>query len=168
VELAPQGDRLGTSAVLGDGLAAGLAGALTVIGVYFVGDAFAGAPLRTPSTLAAALFRGIEAAASAEPEITSALAYNAIHVLLWVLAGISASYFFALADRHPEAWYLLLVGVIVLFTWFLGLDVAVSSLGLGRIHLWLGGLLGAAAMGSFLWWRHPGVLQRAGHAFDRD
>jgi hypothetical protein len=168
VELTPQGGRLGASAVLGDGLTAGLAGALTVIGVYFVGDALAGAALRTPSTLAAALFQGSAAAASAEPEIASALAYNAIHVLLWTAAGISASYFFTLADRHPEAWYLLLVGLIVLFTWFLGLDVAVSSLGLGRIHLWMGGVLGAAAMGSFLWWRHPGVFRRAGHAFDRD
>lgn len=166
--MTPQGDSLELSAVLGDGLTAGLLGALTVIGIYFVGDALNGAPLRTPSTLSAALFRGVEAAGSAEPEITSALAYNAIHVLLWVLAGIAASYFFALADRHPEAWYLLLVGVIVLFTWFVGLDVAVGSLGLGRIHLWLGGVLGSAAMGSFLWGRHPGVFQRAGHAFDRD
>jgi hypothetical protein len=156
------------STVLADGLVAGLFGALTVIAVYFVGDVLAGATWRTPSTLATALFQGTEAAASVEPEVTSALAYNAIHVLLWVLAGFAGSYFFTLADRHPEAWYLLFVGLIVLLTWFLGLDVAVRSLGLGRIHLWLGGVLGAAAMGSFLWWRHPGVFQRAGHAFDED
>jgi hypothetical protein len=56
--------------------------------------------------------------------------------------------------------------VIVLFTWFLGLDVAVSSIGLGRIHLWLGGTLGAAAMGPFLWWRRPSLFQKARHAFD--
>jgi hypothetical protein len=167
-ELTSQSGRLEASAVLGDGLTAGLIGALTVIGVYLVADALAGAPLRTPSSLAAALFQGIEAAASAEPEITSALAYNAVHVLLWALAGVTASYFFALADVHPEAWYLLFVGVVVLFGWFLGLDVAVGSIGLGRVHLWLGGILGAAAMASFLWWRHPGVFQRAQHAFDRD
>jgi hypothetical protein len=114
------------------------------------------------------LFEGVAAARSAEPDIASALAYNGIHVLLWALAGVAASYFFALADLHPEAWYLLFVGVIVLLTWFVGLDVAVSSIGLGRIHLWLGGMLGAAAMAAFLWWRHPGVFDRAGHAFDRE
>ena len=107
-------------AVVHDGLLAGLIGGLVAILVVGVYDAIiSGEPLRTPSVLNALLFQGAEAARSVEPELTLAVAYNAVHLLLWLVAGIAAAWLVTLVEHHPAVWYLVFVGVSFAFGAFL-------------------------------------------------
>ena len=146
------------SAFLQDGLIAGFIGGLTVIAVFFVFDALNGQPLHTPTVLNALIFEGAEAARTVEPEITRAVAFNAIHVVVWLLAGFAAAWVVTMIESYPAVWYLLFVAIAFLFGAFLWIEGAFGVPGLGRFQLATGGLLGAAAMSLYLWWRHPGVL----------
>jgi hypothetical protein len=161
----PQDRPAGIAPVLQDGLFAGVIGAVTVLVVFFLVDLVAGDALRTPSTLGALLFEGAEAAARAESDLEISIAYNAVHFLLWLLAGLIASYLCTFVHRYPKVWYLVFVGVAFAFAAFLYLDGAFGVPGLGRFQLWLGAVLGAAAMGVFLWWRHPGLGAALGGAY---
>lgn len=149
--------------VLRDGLFAGLIGAFTVIAVFFAHDAASESVLWTPTVLGTLLFQGPEAALHVrQPVLSVALAYNGIHVLMWLAAGVGASWIAHLVEAHPRLWYVAGLAVIFVALVFLGLDRAAEGVELPRLHLWIGGLLGAAAMGAFLVWRHPRIVRRAG------
>ena len=148
--------------VLQDGLFAGLIGGLGMIAIYFLYDVATASPLRTPTVLGTLLFQGVEAARSARPELAVAIAYNGIHVLAWLAAGMLCAYLVQLVEHHPRSWYLVFVGAAFVALAAFLLDAAVNVTGLPRLHLWVGGFVGVSAMGAFLVWRHPAVLRRAG------
>lgn len=158
--------RPSVSAVLQDGLLAGMLGAFVTIAVFLVADALAGAPFRTPSVLYALVFEGSEAAARAPIEITHAVAYNALHLVVWLAAGFVLAALAAWTELHPRLWYLVFVAVLFGFFAFLWVSGAFGVPGLGQHHLWIGGLLGVGAMVGFLLWRHPYIVQHAGDVWE--
>ena len=141
-----------------EGFLAGCAGALAVALVFLTFDAIGGAALQTPSALGTLLFYGAEDARSASPELTRAVAFNAVHLVAWIAAGMLAAWIVAYVERHPVVWYLMFVAVAFSFGALLWLDGALGLPGLGRFHLIAGGLVGAAAMSLYLWHRHPALL----------
>lgn len=141
---------------------AGLLGGVSVVAVFTLGDLLFGELLRTPSVLGTLLFEGLEQARVAQPNLEVAIAYNGIHVLLWLAAGMAAAYLVQRVERAPRSWYLLFLGVVFLLTALLLLDATVLETGLGRLQLWLGGVLGIAAMSAFLLWRHPALRAHVG------
>src|SRR5882724_6295718 len=100
--------------VVREGIVAGLLGALAVALWFLAYDAAAGAPLRTPALLGAALFHGLREPAALVITPALVLQYTLFHGLVFVAFGWMAAGLFALTDgdRH------VLFGVFMLFCCF--------------------------------------------------
>lgn len=154
-----QKPRVSMRSVLQDGLFAGLLGAIAVIAVFLVFDAASGEPLRTPSVLYSLIFEGSEAAAHAHANAAHAAAYNAIHLLAWLAAGVAVAWLAAVTEAYPMVWYLAFIAVSFAFFAFLWVTGAFGVPGLGHNHLWVGALVGGGTMLGFLLRRHPGIAK---------
>jgi len=162
--------RSGLSAVLSDGLYAGLIGAFLVAAWFLVLDTLAGHAFRTPSLLGTWIIHGPDAVVDGMVDPAMVAAYTAVHLVAFVLAGTLASYLVALFDRHPAAG----VGLIFLFVFFeVGFFVFSAVMGgglIGRLGAWavgVGNLLASLGMAAYLWYRHPHLKESFGHIWDR-
>src|SRR6266545_604950 len=100
--------------VAGEGLTAGLAGAVAVAVWFLLYDLGAGMPLRTPALLGATLFHGLRDPSALLITLPLVLEYTAVHGLAFIAFGWAAAGLLALADREPR----LLLGVFMLFCCF--------------------------------------------------
>jgi hypothetical protein len=141
--------------VLPEGLEAGLAGALAVALVFLARDLWIGEPLHTPTVLGVLILQGAEAARETRSAPGAAALYNAVHFAVWTAAGFVSAW----AAGRPQRGALIVVGMAWVVSALL-LDALVAETGLGRSHLWLGGVAGTAAMGAYLAWRHPSLRPR--------
>jgi len=146
------------SLVLPEGIEAGLIGGLAVAAVILAHDAWLGDPMRTPALLGTLLVGGAEAARTAAPAAGSAALYHAVHFFAWVGLGFAASGVMRRAERTGARWLPPLAALLAMLP-LAALDVWVARAGIDRLHLWLGGLAGIAAMGVYLAWRRPGALR---------
>ncbi len=143
--------------VLPEGLEAGLLGGFVVVAVFLVRDAIAGPAFYSPSVLGALALRGAEAARETGVDGAMAGAYHVAHFAIWAVAGLAGSALMTTAEERGLRWlpwgvlFVYLVGLIALDAW-------AQDSGLGRMHLWSGGLAGGLAMGAYLFWRHPGAI----------
>ncbi len=158
-------DRL--AAIAEDGLISGIIGALTVAIFFLIVDALSGRPLFTPSLLGSVLFLGESAEDVREINVYVVIAYTALHMALFIGAGLAAAYAVSLFETRPHLGSVLLVLFVCFEASFLGLCVLVMPgvIGvLGSVMLAVGNLISAAAMATFLlWWRHPVALRNLGH-----
>lgn len=160
----PSEDR-GADLALPEGLEAGLASGIAVVVVYLLHDlASAGDWLYTPTVLGTLLRSGADAAGmvvadptAAEPGV--AALYHAVHFSAWTVAGFVGASLVRLAERRPELRFIPVLCAVSLIAFFFALDGEVRATGLGRLHLWAGGLVGAAAGIAVLMWRHPGSMR---------
>jgi hypothetical protein len=137
-----QRPRVAMRSVLQDGLFAGLLGAIAVIVVFY-----------------SLIFEGPEAAAHAQANAAHAAAYNMIHVLAWIAAGVVVAWLAAVTEAYPMVWYLAFVAVSFAFFAFLWVTGAFAVPGLGHNHLWVGALVGGGVMLGYLLRRHPGIAK---------
>ena len=141
-----------------EGLVAGLLGATIVAAWYFVFDAAAGRPFRTPDMLGKVVFRG-DFAPGAQEVIPGVVAgYTVLHLVMFALAGIALTFLVHLASRNLGLRMGLWIGLVVAFSLFTGLIYMVTTATGERVRLWtvVGGSLAAvAAMGWYLLRRHP-------------
>ena len=93
-----------------EGTLAGLLAAMLVAVAHAFSDALADDLLRTPLALASLLFEADGAGA-----VDGILLFSALHVSLWIGAGIASAYAIAVADAHPRA--LGIVFALLLFGW---------------------------------------------------
>lgn len=100
--------------ILYEGTVVGLAGAAAVAVWFFLYDLAAGAPLRTPALLGAALFEGLRDPAALKVTLALVLEYSVVHGLAFLAFGWAAAGLFALADRDRHV----LFGVFMLFCCF--------------------------------------------------
>jgi hypothetical protein len=91
-----------------------LAGAAAVAIWFLLYDLAAGAPLRTPALLGAALFEGLRDPSALVITPMLVLKYTIVHGLVFVAFGIAAAGLFALADRERRV----LFGAFMLFCCF--------------------------------------------------
>jgi hypothetical protein len=151
-----------SSLVLPEGLEAGLLGGLAVALVFFARDLASGEPIYTPSVLGTLVLRGVEAAREVRSAPGEAAAYHTLHFAVWVVLGFLASGLAGRAEGSPSlrglVWACFAGALLVL----VGLDFWVAETGIGRQHLWTGGLAGLASMAGFLVWRHPILLGSRG------
>ena len=146
-----------------DGLLAGVAGAATIALWFLVVDSVQGRPFHTPTVLGTALFRAREGLTDPRFVPTSVemvLAFTWIHVLVFLVIGLGASWLLTVAERNPHLGF----GVILLFVFFEGgfffaaWFVAQPILqALAWPIVLVGNLLAAAAMAFVLWRRRPGL-----------
>lgn len=152
-------DPIRSQLVLPEWIEAGLLGGFAVVAVFLVRDLWLGEPFHTPSVLGVWLFEGIESARRTTVELGAACAYHAVHFAAWVVVGLVATRLVRRAEDQPALWYLPLLGAAAGVLALLLADGALRETGLGRPHLWLGGIAGIAVTGAFLLWRHPRVLR---------
>ena len=95
--------------VVREGIAVGLIGAAVAMVLFLVVDLAAGAPLRTPAMLGAALFHGARGPGEVAITTPVVLGYTAVHVAGFVLFGLATSGLFALAEREKRVLGLIFI-----------------------------------------------------------
>jgi hypothetical protein len=146
-----------------EGLVTGLIGALVVAAWYFVFDAAAGHPLRTPNALGEIFLRGDLNPGARSIMPSAVVGYTILHFVLFALTGMGLVLLIHLASREISLRMGVWIGLVVAFCFFAGLTFMLATSTAERLPLWsvLGGsLLGVSAMGWYLWRRHP-RLQRS-------
>jgi hypothetical protein len=112
----------------------------------------------TPALFGGTLFYDL--ADSAHPVLAPGpvLAYNMLHLVVFLALGFGAAWLTELAERHPTAQYLVLVFLVMIgFHVYAGLVFFAQPL-LGNASWWrlgLGSLVAAVAMGWYLLREHP-------------
>lgn len=139
-----------------EGTLAGLLAAVLVVIAYALSDLLMGDPFRTPAVLSSLVFEGESGAG-----IHGILLFGALHVSLWVVAGVGSACAIAVADAHPRVFRLVLVVLSLAWIGVLYLSVVLSleaPEGTRSLHLWIGAFLGAAAVVGTLLSLHPRLL----------
>jgi hypothetical protein len=145
----------------GEGLAAGLIGAVTIAVWFFILDAVKGRPFYTPSVLGTVVFKGLTSSeALQQPGISfeMVLAFTWFHVLVFCALGWIAGWFVQRAEESPHFGY----GIALLIVFLLcGFIVACLIFAEPVLHaltmpaILVGNVLAVLAMGIFFWRRHP-------------
>jgi hypothetical protein len=154
---------LATTAVRGNvilhGMAAGLIGYATVVVFFLIADPSSGRPLfHTPALLGGALFFGLLDPASLEIAPGPILAYDGIHLLVFLLLGLVAAWFARLSERLPVGWVLALnLTVFVLFHLFGAFLVFTEPIraAIPLAHAAGATVLAVGAMTAYILWAHP-------------
>lgn len=154
---------LGDHPLIARGLVTGLIGAAVVALWFFLLDATAGQPLRTPAALGSALLFGASNVEAVEVNLGLVAAYTVVHVAAFGAAGIV---FVAIAEQIERAPALILVVALAMIV-LEAVVVAVLALGaqwvLGMVGVWsvvVANLLAVAAMGAYIWKTHPLLRHR--------
>ena len=149
----------GPGDVLLHGMAAGLIGYATIVVFFLIADPVSGRPVfHTPALLGGALFFGLREPAGLEIGPGPVLAYNGIHVLVFLLLGFVAAWFARLSERLPGGWVLAVnLMAFVLFHVYGAFVFFTEPI---RAAIPLGGAVGAtglavAAMTAYILWAHP-------------
>ena len=155
-----------TSNVYAEGILAGLVGAGAIAIWFLILDTVRGRPFYTPTVLATALFRGtggLSAPAQLSPSLELVLSFTWVHVLAFLLIGLAAARFVAVAERNPDFGF----GVVLLFVIFeFGFVLFSAFFAEPVLHAvaWqsvlLGNLIAAAAMAAVFRLRHPRMTIR--------
>ena len=112
-----------------EGIIAGLLGASAVALWFLVYDLAAGAPLRTPALLGAALFEGLRDPSALVITGSLIVKYTLLHGLAFIAFGWLAACLLALVDREPQ----LIVAVFMLFVCFEVFAIALIAI----LAVWL-------------------------------
>jgi hypothetical protein len=158
----------GRTHALREGITVGLIGAAIVMLWFLVVDLAAGAPLRTPALLGAALFEGARVEA-VSPTARLVVGYTAVHLAGFVVMGLAVAGLFALAEREKRVLALIFMLGCCLAVVFLAMVYALSQW-LGQAvtpAIFLGGhVLAALAMVGALAYFHGRLLRRMPEALD--
>lgn len=155
-----------TSRLYQEGIVAGIIGAATIAVWFLIVDTLQGRPLYTPTVLGTALFQRGEGLASPETlpiSFEMVLMYTWVHGLVFCVIGGIASRLLAVAEQKLDLGF----GILLLFVVFeFGFIAAAMVVAEPLLHAlaWpavlVGNLLAAAAMGLYLWRRHPNLQIR--------
>jgi len=149
--------------VLLEGLGTGLVGAGAVAFWFLVVDVMTGIPFETPAALGSALFLGASGPEAVQLNLAVIGAYSVVHVAAFWAVGTIFAWVVGQLERVPSLWLMVLLGFIVLEGLFLGATMVVSSWVLGALTWWavgLGNVVAVAAMGWYLWQRHPALSEK--------
>ncbi len=144
--------------VLREGLVAGLIGYAIVALFFLAMNVVQGRPpFETAEFIGRALFYG-GAGAETTGQAGPILAYNGVHLLLFIAFGVFTAWLVAKSEQGPQLWYLALtVHVFVLAHMLGGLLVFVDLLGgsVTPVTVVVSGILASVAMVYYLWRAHP-------------
>src|SRR5712691_3600766 len=105
---------LDTTRVYQEGIIAGIMGALSVALWFLVLDVAHGRPFYTPTVLGTALFgRGVWPATleTLPPSFEMVAMFTWVHVLAFAGVGVGVAYLIAVAERHPNLGF----GIVLMF-----------------------------------------------------
>jgi hypothetical protein len=144
-----------------EGVSAGLIGA-TAIAIWFgILDAFAGNLLGTPKMLGASLAT-LFSPGTAPDAATAFVLYTVFHFAMFVGIGLLFAWVVSIAERTPSAM-IGFIGLFVIFEvgWVGWTTVLAQGFGqLTWLQVFIANLIGAAAMGYYMYRQHPELPRR--------
>jgi hypothetical protein len=149
----------GTAAVLQDGMIAGLLGYTTMALFFAIASAAAG---RSPFYIAALLGTELFFSGSAAVRVEAApvIAYNGVHLLVLLIAGMLLAALASLAARTLQGWYLAGMAVLFAGAHILALPLWFGERILAELPLTLmviGTTVTTVVMCAYLWVAYPGI-----------
>lgn len=155
------------SVLVQDGFVAGVIGGAIVAVFFLILDSIAGHPFFTPTLLGSVLILGKSAAEVTSAQAPIVVTYSAIHMLVFIAAGIAAAWAVRQFEEHPHLGVLLVFLFIFFEASFMGVVFAFGPQLIYALGAWLiaaANLLSAAGMAVYLLViRHP----RAFSSLDR-
>ena len=147
--------------VVREGISAGLIGALAIAVWFAIIDVARGKIFATPITLGTSLgsifFGGVPPSAAG-----AFIGYTIFHFAIFAIVGIVLSWVFNASERTPSA-FIGFAGLFVAFeVGWIGWTTVLSQ-GFGQIswlQVFVANLIGAAAMGWYMWRQHPSLARR--------
>lgn len=157
--------------ILTEGLIAGGIGYAVVALFFGVLDMVQGSsPFEVAAVLGSALFYAADTAAGGVA-VGPVLAFNGLHLILFLALGVGVAWLVAEAEKYPMFWYpvffVFLCGFVLTY---LAVFVVASEI-VGLLSWWSVGLanvLAAVAMGAYLWRVHPRLRQELRDYTDDD
>jgi PPE-repeat protein len=147
---------------VGEGLATGLIGYVTVVVLFAVLNLSAGEEVfHTAAILGSALFFGAGEAGNAVGGPAPVIAYNGVHMTVSLLIGMGAAWLVFQAERNHPIWF------VVFFIFLAGFIFSIALVGVFLAELagllsWpailVANLAAGVTAGGFLWWRHVQLL----------
>jgi hypothetical protein len=161
---------IGRNRVFKEGLVAGFIGAWTIALWFFMVDMGRGQPFFTPGALGSALFLGSTDPDAVSISVATVAGYSLAHVGIFLALGFVAAAVAGYAEDTPP----LIIAAVMLFlafeAFFMGLMALLAEFLLSSLAWWaivVGNVLATAAMGFYLWVKHP-RLREALAAFPMD
>ncbi|HEX5386364.1 MAG TPA: hypothetical protein VFW66_06690 [Gemmatimonadales bacterium] len=146
---------------LGDeGTYVGAIGAVVVAIWFLIIDSLAGVPLRTPSVLGQVLLFGESKPVLEHAVFSAVVAYTAVHFIVFLAFGYVVVALIRWAAHESVVRYALVQVFLVFEVFFYGLLSLASEATRTLFPFWtvlIANTLAAAAMGAYLWHRHPGM-----------
>jgi len=149
---------LAESRIFREGVSAGLLGAGVVAVWFLMFDFGRGLPLFTPGALGSAVFLGADNLDAVQVNAATVLGYTVMHILAFVVTGLLAASIVAAAEVTPPLLFGAMLFFVVFEAFFMGAMAMVAEFLLGALAwetIAVGNLLAAAAMGAYLWRKHP-------------
>ncbi len=140
-----------------EGIYAGAVGATAVAIWFLVIDMIAGKPLYTPKLLGHAAI-SVLGKSMPDSTFTEVLGYTVFHYALFALIGIIVVAIVHQSERTPAILAGLLIMFVALQLGFYVLSALLKESPLGSMawsQIFIANLLASAAMGWFIWRRHP-------------
>lgn len=150
--------------IVSQGMVAGFLGFVTVGVVFAVANVTAGrSPFYTAALLGASLLHGATDAAQVAVTPANVLAYNGLHLIVFLAFGMVAAALAALADQGRQLWY---VALFFFLFFSFHLEGAVQLFAapmrpvLSDFAIWGAGIAASAAMVVYLVRVHPRIRAR--------
>lgn len=143
-----------------EGTAAGLLGAAVVAAWYLVWDVLSGRPFETMNVLGRIFLQGDLNPGPRAIDPAAVGGFLVLHVAVFLLIGLALAKVTHLAATNLSLRMGVWIGLVVAFLFLTGLVYMLNVSTGNRLPLWEvlgGGVLGVAAMGGWLWRRHPGL-----------
>ena len=155
---------------LWQGIYTGLAGYATTVVLLAASDAVAGRPFfYTPALLGSALFYGLRDPAQLVVWAGPVIAYNAAHLIVFLIFGMVAASLAYVSERGPQMWYLGLC-LFLLFTFhLLAAMLAFTERVRAAMPMWTvtGATVAAViTMIAYLLFAHPRLRHESRHGND--
>jgi hypothetical protein len=150
----------GRHSLVREGVVTGVIGATVIAVWFFIVDMVTGRPLFTPDVLGTGLLRIFGAPSTMDTTILHVALYTVFHYAIFAILGILIVAIVHQGERTPG----ILAGLLMLFVALqlgaLGMTAMFTESPLGQLawyQVFIANLLAAAAMGWWVWKRHPGV-----------
>lgn len=145
--------------VLTEGMIAGVIGYAVTVAFFALWNLMNGlSPFHTAGLLGEVLFHGRRDPAGFQVAAGPVLAFNGVHLIVFLAFGGLTAWLASLAERGPQFWYIAVIAFVFVFIHVVGAMVWFSAPLSDSTPAWVVGvatLLAAAAMSAYLWWAHP-------------